>query len=185
MKIKTTFGEAVREDLRMQGVALSLNAGTLRFLRHAIPTFILKPSFACIVCYRINRGLYKKSRILGRLFHVWRYYTFANDISFFADIGPGCHLSHTTGIVIGRGVVIGKNCKIYQNVTLGAKHFEKPDEKPIIGNNVTIGAGACVLGNITIGSNTEIGALTFCGQSVPDNSIAYGYPLIIKPKKPT
>jgi len=87
------------------------------------------------------------------------------------------------GIVIGNGVTVGKNCKIYQNVTLGAKNFEKPNEKPVIGNNVIIGAGACVLGNITIGSNTEIGALTFCDESIPDNSIAYGRPLIIKRKE--
>lgn len=181
-KEEYSFREAVTEDLRAQGVALPIRVGMWRFLRHAIPAFIFLPSFACIVCYRINRKMYRFSKILGRLFHAYRFYRFANDISYLADIGPGCHLCHTVGIVIGKGVKVGKNATIYQNVTLGAKNFKKLDEKPTIGDGVTLGAGSCVLGTVTIGSNVWVGALTVCDQSVPENSLVYGRPLIIKPR---
>lgn len=177
-----SFKEAVIEDLRVQGVPLPANVGAWRFLRHVIPAFIFIPSFACVVCYRINRKVYRWSKVLGRLLHAYRFYTFANDISYLADIGPGCHLCHTVGIVIGKGVTIGKNATIYQNVTLGAKNFKKLDEKPTIGDGITIGVGACILGNVTIGSNVWIGALTVCDQSVPDNSLVYGRPLIVRPR---
>lgn len=95
---------------------------------------------------------------------------------------------HLVGIVISRAATIGKNCTIYQNVTIGAKDIEHgdgltPANYPRIGNNVIIYAGAVVIGGITIGDNAIIGANSVVLSDVPANHIAYGIPAKIKPIK--
>ena len=82
-------------------------------------------------------------------------------------------------------VTIGSNCKIFQNVTIGAKWPEgsKIAGVPQIGNNVQIGCGAVIIGNITIGDNVYIGANAVVLKDVPDNSIAIGVPAEIKARR--
>lgn len=83
---------------------------------------------------------------------------------------------HPVGIVIGKMVIIGTGCKIYQNVTIGSKD-ELGNSYPKIGNNVTIYASSILVGDITIGNNVTIGAGTFVNADVPDNAIAVGNPM--------
>ena len=87
---------------------------------------------------------------------------------------------HPIGIVIANNATIGKNCIIYQNVTIGAKSFElaKQGKKyfPTIGDNVIIYAGACVIGGIKIGNNVTIGANAVVTKDIPDNCIVVGNP---------
>ena len=93
---------------------------------------------------------------------------------------------HPLGIVVATNGEIGKNCTIYQNVTIGAKNKNLaylPEHFPKIGNNVTIYAGACVVGGITIGDNVVIGANAVVTQDVPENSYAVGNPVKIIQKK--
>jgi len=95
---------------------------------------------------------------------------------------------HPLGIVVATNGEIGKNCTIYQNVTIGAKNKDLaylPEHFPKIGNNVTIYAGACVVGGITIGDNVVIGANAVVTQDVPENSYAVGNPVKIIQKKET
>lgn len=99
-------------------------------------------------------------------------------ISMNAKIGENLKFDHFMGIVIGEGVVIGDNCKIYQQVTLG----QKGGEYPVVGDNVVIYAGAKVIGGVKIGNNALIGANAVVLHDVPDNSIAVGVPAIIKAK---
>jgi len=82
------------------------------------------------------------------------------------------------GIAIGRGVQIGENCIIYQNVTIGAKNQEDTDNNvyPKIGNNVLISASAIVIGNVSIGNNVIIGAAILVNKDIPDNAIVVGNP---------
>lgn len=77
------------------------------------------------------------------------------------------------GVVIGNDVVIGENCRIYQNVTIGARYGR---DMPRIGNNVTIGANACVLGSIVVGDDVVIGAGAIVLDSVPKASVVVGVP---------
>lgn len=82
---------------------------------------------------------------------------------------------HPIGIVIGKGVNIGKNCVIYQNVTIGVKSREDR-VYPTIGNNVIISANSVIIGSIRIGNNVTIGASAVVLKDIPDNSIVVGNP---------
>jgi serine O-acetyltransferase len=90
-------------------------------------------------------------------------------------------LPHPIGIVIGEYVKIGKQCIIYQNVTIGAKSQSGAINKkyPQIGDNVYIGTHAVIIGDIKIGNNVVIGAATFVNKDIPDNTVVVGNPFRI------
>lgn len=93
-----------------------------------------------------------------------------------AKIGNGFFIDHGMGVVIGETTIIGDNVTIYQGVTLGGTGKEKGKRHPTIGNNVVIGAGAKVLGNIEIGDNSYIGSNAVVIKDVPANSTVVGVP---------
>ena len=93
-----------------------------------------------------------------------------------AVIGKSFFIDHGTGVVIGETAVIGDNVTIFQGVTLGGTGKERGKRHPDIGNNVVIGTGAKVLGNILIGDNSYIGANAVVLNDVPQNSTVVGVP---------
>jgi len=93
-----------------------------------------------------------------------------------ARIGKGLFIDHGMGVVIGETAIIGDNVLIYQGVTLGGTGLEKGKRHPTIGNSVVIGTGAKVLGNISIGDNSYIGANSVVIKDVPPNSTVVGVP---------
>lgn len=96
-------------------------------------------------------------------------------IPYQAEIGEGTLIGYQgTGVVIHKETVIGKNCHISQNVTLGGGGG--PEGLPVIGDNVTIGAGAVVLGGVHIGDNATVGANAVVLSDVPANAVAVGVP---------
>ncbi|UZJ41327.1 serine acetyltransferase [Prosthecochloris sp. SCSIO W1101] len=97
-------------------------------------------------------------------------------------VGKNFRIDHFGDIIISGYARFGDNCIVRNGVTVGLKNI---DEKaaPQIGNNVNIGAGAKLLGNITIGNNVDIGANAVVISSVPDNSIAVGIPAKVIAKK--
>lgn len=99
------------------------------------------------------------------------------DISYMAKIGRECKLPHQgLGVVIGDGVTIGDRVIIRQNVTIGGKEIEGSFCFPKIGNDVMIGAGAVLLGDIHIGNNVLIGANSVVLNDVPDDVTVAGVP---------
>ena len=98
------------------------------------------------------------------------------DIHPGATIGNSFFIDHATGVVIGETAVIGDHVIIYQGVTLGGVSSSKGKRHPTIGNNVVIGTGAIVLGNITIGNNVRIGAGSVVLKDIPDDSTVVGIP---------
>lgn len=89
------------------------------------------------------------------------------------DIGGGLFIQHGHSTEINARK-LGNNCQVWQNVTVGVKY--SGGERPLIGNNVKISAGACVLGGITIGNNVTIGANAVVLQDIPDDCVAVGVP---------
>ena len=103
-------------------------------------------------------------------------------ISPKAKISLDVKLPHPTNIVIGDGVVIEEGCMIYQGVTLGAGKIGdgKKNKYPTIKKNVIIYSGAIVIGDVTIGENSIVGANAVVNSDVPNNSLAVGIPARIK-----
>ena len=93
-----------------------------------------------------------------------------------ATIGRRFFIDHGMGVVIGETAIVGNDVLLYQGVTLGGTGLEKGKRHPTIGNNVVIGTGAQVLGNITIGDNSYIGANAVVIKDVPPNSTVVGVP---------
>ena len=93
-----------------------------------------------------------------------------------AQLGPGLFIDHGVGVVIGETTVVGRDCTIYQGVTLGGTGKETGKRHPTIGDNVLIGAGAKVLGGITVGNNCKIAANAVVLHDIPDDCTAVGVP---------
>jgi len=93
-----------------------------------------------------------------------------------AKIGKRLFIDHGMGVVIGETAIVGDDVLLYQGVTLGGTGLEKGKRHPTIGNNVVIGGGAKVLGNITVGDNSYIGANAVVIKDVPPNSTVVGVP---------
>lgn len=93
-----------------------------------------------------------------------------------AKIGKRFFIDHGNGVVIGETSVIGNDVTMYQGVTLGGTGKEKGKRHPTIGNNVVIGAGAIILGNIVVSDNSRIGAGAVVTKNVPSNSTVVGNP---------
>lgn len=103
-------------------------------------------------------------------------------ISLKAEIGEGLRLPHPVGIVVGDGARIGKECAIYQHVTLGGARVGdwQAGNYPTLDDGVTIFAGSVVLGSVRVGSNAQIGANSVVLTDVPASRIAVGAPAMIK-----
>ena len=101
---------------------------------------------------------------------------FAVDIHPATRLGVGLMLDHGTGIVIGETAVVGDNCSILQNVTLGGNGKDKGDRHPKIGDNVLLAAGAKVLGNIRVGNCSKVAAGSVVLKDVPPNKTVAGVP---------
>ena len=98
------------------------------------------------------------------------------DIHPGATIGERFFTDHATGVVIGETTIIGDDVTLYQGVTLGGVSFNKEKRHPTLGNRIVVGAGAIVLGNITIGDDVRIGAGSVVVKEVPPNCTVVGVP---------
>jgi len=145
--------------------------------RSLLEILFLYPGVHALVYYRLAHFLYR-----------WHFFFLARFLSQIArlttgiEIHPGAKIArrlfidHGMGVVIGETSVIGNDVLLYQGVTLGGTGLEKGKRHPTIGDNVVIGGGAKVLGNITIGDNSYIGANAVVIKDVPPNSTVVGVP---------
>ena len=142
-----------------------------------LEVLFLYPGPQAIVLYRIAHLLHKAGIFfLPRLIsHLARFLT-GIEIHPGARIGKGVFIDHGMGVVIGETAIVGDNCLLYQGVTLGGTGKESGKRHPTLGRNVTVGSGAKVLGNINIGNNTRVGALSVVLKDIPQNSTVVGIP---------
>jgi len=127
--------------------------------------------------YRVNHWLWNhRLLLLGRwLSQVARWLT-GIEIHPGAKIGRRFFIDHGMGVVIGETAIVGEDVTLYQGVTLGGTGKEHGKRHPTIENNVVIGGGAKILGNIVVGRNCRVGAGSVVLRSVPEDSTVVGVP---------
>ena len=140
-------------------------------------TILCYPGFQAISIHRISHKLWKYNLpILPRLLSQITRFLTGVEIHPGARIGAGVFIDHGMGVVIGETSEIGDRCLLYQGVTLGGTGKETGKRHPTLAANVVVGAGAKVLGDIHIGTNTRIGAGSVVVKNVEANSTVVGIP---------
>lgn len=145
--------------------------------RNWLEVLFCYPGLQAILLHRLAHWLY----VLGMPFlprlisHLARFLT-GVEIHPGAQIGKGVFIDHGMGVVIGETAIIGDYALIYQGVTLGGTGKESGKRHPTLGENVVVGAGAKVLGNLLIGSNVRIGAGSVVLRDVPSDCTVVGVP---------
>ena len=156
----------------------------VRRVRHEDPA--ARSSLEIILCYpglhavwghRITHWLWHHNaklpaRFLAELMRKWT----GVEIHPGAILGAGVFIDHATGVVIGETAEVGDNVTIYHGVTLGGASLDRVKRHPTVENDVTIGAGAKVLGAITIGAGSQIGANSVVTKAVPPGAVVVGVP---------
>ena len=145
--------------------------------RSTLEVFFCYPGLHAIWFYRLGHWFWThRLYFLGRLTsHLGRFFT-GIEIHPGATIGAGFFIDHGMGVVIGETTEIGDNVTLYHGVTLGGVSWRKEKRHPTIGDHVVVGAGAKVLGPITIGEHSRIGANSVVVKDVPPHSVVVGVP---------
>ncbi len=145
--------------------------------RGTLETVLCYPGFHALVLHRISHRLWQQGvPLLPRLLSQLGRATTGVEIHPGARIGRGVFIDHGMGVVVGETAVIGDNCLLYQGVTLGGTGKATGKRHPTLENDVVVGAGAKVLGAITVGSNTRIGAGSVVLRDVAPDSTVVGIP---------
>ncbi|PLY11187.1 MAG: serine O-acetyltransferase [Arcobacter sp.] len=146
-------------------------------LNSSIELFFNYPGVWAVINHRIANKLYKKNfKITARIIMGITQFLCNMDIHPAATIGRRVFIDHGIGVVIGETAILEDDVLIYQGVTLGGVSLNKGKRHPTIKANSVIGSGAKILGNITIGKNSKIGANSVVICDVPKNSTAVGVP---------
>ncbi|MGA2003745.1 MAG: serine O-acetyltransferase [Terriglobales bacterium] len=165
-----SFFKSVREDV----AAVFENDPAARSY---LEVLICYPGLHAVWSHHVTHWLWRRGfRFLARFgSQVSRLLT-SIEIHPGAEIGRRLFIDHGMSVVIGETTIIGDDVTLYQGVTLGGTGKEKGKRHPTIGNKVTIGSGAKVLGNITVGDNCRVGAGSVVLRNVPANSTIVGVP---------
>jgi serine O-acetyltransferase len=145
--------------------------------RNYLEILLCYPGLHALFFYKISNIFWNlKLRLIARIVsNISRFLT-GIEIHPAVEIGNNLFIDHGMGIVIGETTIIKNNVKIYQGVTLGGTKSTKKKRHPTINDNVTIGAGAKVLGPIIVGKNSKIGANSVVTKNVPANNTVIGIP---------
>src|SRR5262252_4694678 len=145
--------------------------------RSVVEILLCYPGFHAVLLHRMAHGLYRNGwftlgRVISQFSRTWT----GIEIHPGARIGRRFFIDHGMGVVIGETTEIGDDVLIYQGVTLGGTGKDTGKRHPTIGNDVVVGTGAKVLGNILIGNHVKVGAGSVVVRSVPDHSTVVGVP---------
>lgn len=145
--------------------------------RSSLEVLLCYPGLWAVWIHRVSHALWcAHLRLLARMLsQVGRFYT-GVDIHPAARLGRRLFIDHATGVVIGETAIVGDDVTMYQGVTLGGTGKQHGKRHPTICNNVFIGNNANVLGNVTVGENSRVGAGSVVLADVPPNSTAVGVP---------
>ncbi len=145
--------------------------------RSSVEVLLCYPGLHALWFHRLNNWLWRHNlRLLARfLSQVSRFIT-GIEIHPGATIGRRFFIDHGMGVVIGETAIVGDDVTLYQGVTLGGTGKDKGKRHPTLCNRVFVGAGAQILGNLTIGENSRIGAGSVILRDVPENATVVGIP---------
>ena len=145
--------------------------------RSTLEVLFLYPGLHAIWLHRVAHALWCNGfKFLGRLVSNFSRWLTGIEIHPGAQLGPGLFIDHGMGTVIGETAEVGANVTLYHNVTLGGVSWEKVKRHPTLEDHVVVGAGAQVLGPITIGAYSRIGANSVVVKDVPPHSVVVGIP---------
>lgn len=178
--IQAGFWEIIREDFGTPEVKDPA-------LKNPIELFFNYPGVVALFHYRFAHFLYVSGwRILARIVMGFAQFLTNIDIHPAAIIGRRVFIDHGIGVVIGETAIIGDEVTIYQGVSLGGVSLKRTKRHPTLESGVVVGAGAKVLGDITIGANAKIGANSVVVKDVPSGCTAVGIPArILTPQHKT
>jgi len=146
-------------------------------LHSTFELFFNYPGLWAMFFYRVSNALYKKGlRFIPRFISAIGQFLTTVDIHPAATIGHRVFIDHAVGVVIGETALIGDDVLIYQQVTLGGVSTTRGKRHPTVESNVVIGAGAKVLGNITLGEYSKVGANSVVVKDLPARATAVGIP---------
>ncbi|MGL5436570.1 MAG: serine O-acetyltransferase [Lachnospiraceae bacterium] len=145
--------------------------------RSALEVLLLYQGVHAMIWYRFSHWFYRhRMFFLARLISQWARFFTQIEIHPGAQMGRGILIDHGSGVVIGETAVVGDNCTIYQGVTLGGVGLNKGKRHPTLGNNVSVGAGAKILGAFEVGDNCKIAANAVLLKPLEHNTTAVGIP---------
>jgi len=146
-------------------------------VHNILEVWLAYPGFHARQFHRLAHTLFKwHIPVIPRLIsHISRFLT-GIEIHPGAQLGEGVFIDHGMGVVIGETAIVGDYVTLYQGVTLGGTSLQRVKRHPTIGNHVVVGVGAKVIGDITIGDYTRIGAASVVIKSAPANATVVGNP---------
>lgn len=145
--------------------------------RNIVEVIFCYPGFHALLLHRISHKLWVwKVPVIPRLISTFARFLTGIDIHPGATIGRRFFIDHGMGVVIGETTEIGDDCLLYQGVTLGGTSAKQEKRHPTLGRGVVVGAGAKVLGAITLGNHSKVGAGSVVVNDVPDHATVVGIP---------
>lgn len=145
--------------------------------RNIVEVIFCYPGFHALLLHRISHKLWVwKIPVIPRLISTFARFLTGIDIHPGATIGRRFFIDHGMGVVIGETTEIGDDCLLYQGVTLGGTSAKKEKRHPTLGRGVVVGAGAKVLGAITLGNHSKVGAGSVVVNDVPEHATVVGIP---------
>jgi serine O-acetyltransferase len=152
---------------------------------YVIESLLFENGYQAVVLHRMAHACKRRHiPVLGPFFARLSLFLTGADIAPAAEIGPGLLISHGVGIVIGGYARIGAGATILHAVTIGGPYPSRRREMPTLGDEVFLGAGATVIGDIQIGDRVFIGAGAMVTEDVPDDSVVVSQATIeIKPRR--
>jgi serine O-acetyltransferase len=165
-----TFWTTIRSDFRFARERDPAAVSRLEIL-------LAYPGFHALVLHRLAHTLFRAGLpILPRVLSHFNRWITGIEIHPGADIAVPCFIDHGMGVVIGETAILGPRCHLHQGVTLGGTSTRRERRHPNLGSDVTIGAGAQIIGAVTIGDGARIGAGSVVISNVPAHATVVGVP---------
>lgn len=169
--------------LLKKDIAAYYQKSKCRNILNFLGVFLQTPSLWAVISFRVGAMMMHIKFVRGLyIFLIWNPIRIITGIEIYpgTKIGENLYIKHFGGIFIHPKAVIGKNCLIFNNVTIGTDFDEK--EFPVVGDNVVIGVGAKIIGGARVADNVTVGANAVVTKDVPEGATVFGNPAVVKLK---